>query len=1093
MPTFLSNFSTIKSLNEHYENLNRNRVSDWASPRIEFVVVKTAGFSKQHSKKLVGFARDGHDLVVWNGSANISATGLALDCPDHAVVPKTASYETGTLFRHPVNTLKFDAELAELDEFDQSCRDNDRVVPPLALLDPVLVGDCPAVRGAKRRLKAVRDRARAVARQRWETSTEERAAILERFEPAPLDAATTLNSYAHLSGLLAPANGPLGVSNELPPVPAISSIGNAEALARFQAQGQVFQLKLCVVCRRASWTLGKAEKAVGNNFRHPGGVAGPTYTTCNKRGSAGVSLLYFDRDDACSLDCDGEKITGIIYGWYATLETNVVGLDAMKESIRRFLVGLDHPQAAWLQSVVDKPDAKGLTRHLVDCLGPEVYRSHVKHNISDEVRAAIASSAKGSSPGPTGIPYEMYKGCSSLFVEALVNVFNAIWARERLPPSQAMANVRLLFENKPGSSPSSLASWRPISLHETDYKLMTKILEKAYDLVDHDWILDSYEAFGAPPRFLSLLRTLYDGSTLRARYNVNGFQTSGIELRCGLPQGDPLSCASWIVSFQPFLDAIVRRAICLQLPSPISTTRSDILTTLAFADDSTLVVESLDLAFPRLARLAEDWRVATNGRLNAGKTVATAIGDRAKEAALAGQVRWSEDEGFVKWAGFPFAPRGDRELSYSFLRASLTGRLERANGAAARDPRSRALYINTFVLSRSLHILSLGPPPPSFLDELERAIVNFVWNGKYHPVRKGVLFAPVAKGGVGLLNPKEIVRANAARFMDRLIRGEEVIWLDLARDALGRAAGIEWELPRDLFRGVERVSFRNPLSLLVPASPLPDDQVWRSTLSHARTVPISIATGDLRLEELLALPPALLSDSPLSVDSTLRSVGAVAELHYRSRPTTLPLLEIGLYTLSPNVKTKKVVEWRRIVAASPSLSILLPPTAQPYSPLPLPSSPRPSTWSFASLPPPFTASDLRRQLANKTPPTPPASTLDLPTLDASGQAKLWSWIQARPATAREADTHWRILHGVIMTRARMQRVGRALADSLSDAFTSDNFSPTWLLLGLPSLLPLVENEIRPRLRIRPEKASTTSLAPTLLATIVLRRIKNRLS
>ncbi|GAA5883691.1 hypothetical protein JCM1840_007359 [Sporobolomyces johnsonii] len=201
-----------------------------------------------------------------------------------------------------------------------------------------------------------------------------------------------------------------------------------------------------------------------------------------------------------------------------------------------------------------------------------------------------------------------------------------------LPRSQTVAHVRLLFKSsKAGADPTNLKYWRPISLRETDYKILIKVLirasgleeaallsldqEKAYDLVDHEWIVACYEAFG-----------------------------------------DPLSCASWIVAFQPFLDALDRHRVALTLPSPISSTRPWILTTLAFADDSLVVVESVSRALPALRALSVDWHLATNGRLNADKTQATAIGARAREDDMASSLRWLVDEGFVLWAGFPFSP-----------------------------------------------------------------------------------------------------------------------------------------------------------------------------------------------------------------------------------------------------------------------------------------------------------------------------------------------------------------------------------------------------------------------------------------------------
>ncbi|KAM0790510.1 hypothetical protein ACM66B_003382 [Microbotryomycetes sp. NB124-2] len=145
-------------------------------------------------------------------------------------------------------------------------------------------------------------------------------------------------------------------------------------------------------------------------------------------------------------------------------------------------------------------------------------------------------------------------------------------------------NLRLLFKNKPGADRADLKSWRPIVLRECSYKLFSKVIVNrlnrvlpscipqsqhgfikqrhstdagmhlrllieevrcteikdaallsldqalAYDLVDPDWIFAVLEAFGAKPRFMRLMRPVYDSKTLASRYIVNGYLTREVPL-----------------------------------------------------------------------------------------------------------------------------------------------------------------------------------------------------------------------------------------------------------------------------------------------------------------------------------------------------------------------------------------------------------------------------------------------------------------------------------------------------------------------------------------------------------------------------------
>ncbi|GAA5850264.1 hypothetical protein JCM8547_001067 [Rhodosporidiobolus lusitaniae] len=89
----------------------------------------------------------------------------------------------------------------------------------------------------------------------------------------------------------------------------------------------------------------------------------------------------------------------------------------------------------------------------------------------DEVAAAIKTTALGSSPGHSGLRYEFFRANSSLLSSDFATTFNSWWEEGRLPPSQTLAQVRLLLEDKPGADPQNLKYWCPISLRESVYKI----------------------------------------------------------------------------------------------------------------------------------------------------------------------------------------------------------------------------------------------------------------------------------------------------------------------------------------------------------------------------------------------------------------------------------------------------------------------------------------------------------------------------------------------------------------------------------------------------------------------------------------------
>ncbi|GAA5936683.1 reverse transcriptase family protein [Sporobolomyces koalae] len=759
-----------------------------------------------------------------------------------------------------------------------------------------------------------------------------------------------------------------------------------------------------------------------------------------------------------------------------------------------------------------------------------------------EVSDAIASAPSSSSPGLLGLPYEFYKQNSSLLSHELADAFNAAWERGTLQRSQTEARVRLLFKSsKPNADDSLVSHYRPISLRETDYRLLARVLvkrinplleqsipanqvgfvpgrqssdaglhlqllveeiqarnipqatllsldqEKAYDLVDHDWVLASYEAFGAPPRFLALLAALYDSSRLVARYNVNGFFTEPVPLKCGLPQGCPLSCASWLLSFQPFLDSLIRRRISLTVLEPLNGIRSEIFTSLAFADDSILVVESLSHALPLLEQLAVDWRLATNGRLNTSKTSAFAIGPAARDDPAASLAAWTRPEESTTWAGFPISLEPQPRDFYEHLLVKLERRCTGARNLYT-SLRTRALYANSRIVSLSLHALSFYPAPNDFLTRLRTVLLDFVWGSKLHDAKKKHVFLPVKQGGLGLIDPHDLNEANNLRRLSSFLSNSHPLATALLQASFRRHAP---QLPAS---SPHRFLARNPWSLLRRSVTSFAHPLWLSIAAtgsriHPSHVDLNLST--LTASEVLALPPYLL----LPHDA-LRSFDLVAQLYPTSDGTIRTIgPSYGVLARAPTgIKLARTL-WSVFVRTHPIFSRLLP-SLYPSVLLPHPVPPLSSFFTIYGLPPAFSTSRARRRLNDLRPPAPLDPKLErLFASPPSSEAlvrRTWNWIHTAPATAREAETHWRLLHNGIRGRPQLSHFAPdtdrtclfcstasddvvhalfecdyskeywsslldLLSSSLSGAFTASTFAPDEILLGLPTLRLLLDD------------------------------------
>ncbi len=311
-----------------------------------------------------------------------------------------------------------------------------------------------------------------------------------------------------------------------------------------------------------------------------------------------------------------------------------------------------------------------------------------------ECELSLRVAKNGTSPGIDGVPFELWKALHARHVEDcrfperpdfdVVRLLTAAFEDARLHgvstrTSFAQGWIAPIYKEK--GERTHVVNYRPITLLNTDYKLLSKALavrlasvapelihraqagfvpgrriqdhtqlarmmmhwadendedgaivaldqEKAYDKIAHDYLWRVLQKLKIPPPFIQLVQSLYAGA--ETAIMINGFLSKSYRIYRGVRQGDPLSCLLFDFAIEP-LSAMIRKSDIngFNLPRCNETLKS-----VLFADDTTVYLSSRD-DFAVLQGVLDRWCSAAKARFNMSKTEIIPIGSQTHRDEMA--------------------------------------------------------------------------------------------------------------------------------------------------------------------------------------------------------------------------------------------------------------------------------------------------------------------------------------------------------------------------------------------------------------------------------------------------------------------------
>ncbi|CAG7886739.1 unnamed protein product [Brassica rapa] len=438
---------------------------------------------------------------------------------------------------------------------------------------------------------------------------------------------------------------------------------------------------------------------------------------------------------------------------------------------------------------------------------------------TEGITSIVFALPKGKAPGPDGFSAEFFTSSWNLVGLDVTNAVKHFFTTKMMS-RQTNATVISLIPKISGAS--SLSDFRPVSLCNTVYKVISKVLAhrlkritkdavqqnqvgfvsgrvlsdnvllaselvadfhkpgrisrgclqvditKAYDSVEWEFIMNILSAFQLPPLFMDWIWACI--STPYYSVSLNGELAGFFPGEKGLRQGDPISSSLFVLAMDVLskeLDLAAREGrfgIHPKCAFPL-------VTHLSFADDLLIFFDGTADSLRGIMQVLRDFQRKSGLALNLRKTSVFLDGnDRVAAQSVATDFGLTQGSLPVKYLGLPLSSRRLGRIGYQPLLDKVRQRISSWT-ARHLSFSGKAPIASSVIYSIINFWAAVFPLPQGCLEELERMCNAFLWSGapnsaKGAKVSWDSVCTPKESGGLGL---KRLVGLNE-------LYGVKLIW-----------------------------------------------------------------------------------------------------------------------------------------------------------------------------------------------------------------------------------------------------------------------------------------------------------------------------
>ena len=454
---------------------------------------------------------------------------------------------------------------------------------------------------------------------------------------------------------------------------------------------------------------------------------------------------------------------------------------------------------------------------------------------TNEIVSAVKKMKSNKSPGPDGIIIEFYKLYWEIIKDDLMNVYSASYLSQELSYSQYLALIVLLYKK---GIRENIKNWRPISLSNTDIKILTKALaerlkivmpqiinvdqsgciqgrkighnirliedvlenmdddnlillidqEKAFDRVEWEWMFYVLKKCNFGEYFINWVKILY--KNMKSAILTNGYTSPYFPITRGIRQGDSLSALLYIIQSEPLSESIRCSNSVKGIEIKDEEGHSSELKGCQYVDDATNMLSStVDIS--NCFGLIDKFGKASGSRVNKSKTIALVSEHFQDNQSICNDIKISK--GLETVLGVPIGKGQDKNLFWTEKMKKMEKRIK-SWGSRDLSIFGKVHIIRSLILPLIQYASAHVHIDDKVVQRVQKLIWEFVWKWKTCFVSRCICYLPRHMGGLNVPNFNYIVKASRIRMIIDILKAPAK-WNILARKYLcflDNAYDVKW-------------------------------------------------------------------------------------------------------------------------------------------------------------------------------------------------------------------------------------------------------------------------------------------------------------